>query len=220
MNLPDLRLLFIDLYNYSSIPVILIGLYCLKKLSKEVKYLLMAFIINYSIAVFSNLTLKWNWQNNLFLNHLATINDGIFMTLFFYLIIKDRTIKKYVSYIGILIFSMCILDAIWITGYQNPNSLSGSIETFCVLCINVYYLIKLIQNHDGTLFISSLFWANTAIFLNNSFPIFQQLFNEQLYLYSSDLFFQFDIFNKFMLIIANLFYALAFWYAKPKTQTL
>ena len=220
MNLSDLRLLFIDLYNYSSVPVILVGLFCLKKLPKEFKFLLVAFVINYSIAVFSNLTLQWHWENNLFLNHLATINDVVFMVLFFYFTVRNRNIKVAILTIGLVIFTLSILDAFWITGYKNPNSISGSIETLCVLIINIYCLIKLIQNHEKNLFSSPLFWANAAIFLNNSFPIFQQIFNEQLYLYSSDLFFQFDIFIKFILMIANIFYALAFWYAKPKTQTL
>lgn len=220
MLLPDLSLLFSEILTYSSIPVILIGLSKWKMLSKEFSILLIALIIYFGLIYFSNLTVKWKWANNIFLIYLLAINDAIFMTLFFFTILKNKTKQKIVLIGGIFCILLSIIDAFWITGYQNPNSLSGSIETLSVLCINIYCLLKLIKSHEGTLLISALFWANSAIFLNNSFPLFQILFNQQLYLYSPDLFFQFDIFNKSMLIIANIFYALAFWYAKPQTQTL
>jgi ABC-type uncharacterized transport system permease subunit len=220
MTLFVLRELFGRIFTYSSVPVIMIGLYRWSSLSKAFKALLIGLIVYAGLIFFSLLTVEWRWKNNIFLNYILTSNDAIFMTFFYFTIIKSKNIKKGILIGGVFCVLLSLLDAFWITGYRNNNSISGSIETFFVLCINVFCLSKLIKTHEGGLLVNALFWANAAIFLNNSFPIFQQLFNEQLYLYSTDLFSQFDIFVKSMLIIANIFYALAFWYAKPKTQTL
>jgi len=216
MTLKYLHLLSNGILTYSSIPIIIVGFYCWKNLSKEFKILLIGFSVYFGLIFLSNTT---QWENNLFINYLASINDAIYMTLFFFLILKKKLIEKIVVVGGVFCVLLGIIDAFWITGYQNPNSISGSIETISVLSINIYCLNKLIKTHEGSLLVSALFWANMAIFLN-SFPIFQQLFNRELYLYSDDLFFQVNIFTKGILTLGNIFFALAFWYAKPKTQTL
>lgn len=220
MTLSELRILFSEILSYSFIPVILIGIYFWSGLSKEFKILLIGLITTLLITFCSNLTIRWHWENNIFLNYISTLNDIVIMTLYFSTIIKKDTLKKIVLFVGCGCIPLTIVDAFWITGYKNPNSITGGIETLCVLFINISCLSKLIKYKEGKLMNYGMFWANAAIFLNNSFPIFLQLFNEQLYLYSSDLFFQFDIFIKIILIIANIFYALAFIYAKPKTQKI
>jgi hypothetical protein len=220
MNLSDIRFFLSEIYTYSNIPVLIIGFFSWTKLSKELKYLLIASLINFGIAYFSNLTVKWGWSNNLFLNYLSTVNDTIFMTYFFSTIVNHTLTKKIIIIGGCINFVISFVDALWVTGYMNPNSISGSIETFCVILVSIYCLDHIIKKHKEKLLLDPLFWATLAILLINTFSLFPQLFNLQLYLYSPDLFFQFDIFDKFILIIANLFYALAFWYAKPKTQTL
>ncbi len=118
----------------------------------------------------------------MYLNHIYTVWEFFIICYFYRELLSSQKIKKYIPYLSVAFFIVCIINALYYQPLIKYNSYTKPIEAVLVIWFAITYLMELIENLDEIIDKNSGF-----IYINSGFL-----------LYFSGSFVLFTIFNIFV----------------------
>lgn len=147
--------------------------------SKPFKVLTLHLIIVSFFSVVSGV-LYFLKKNNLPLLHLYTIAELITIS-WFYSCILDKWPKKFLLVLIVSFILLALIDASYIEGWFQFNTLPRSIECLVVICFSISVYLKILAELNiEKLQHSSLFWVNTGFLFYFSGALFLFALSEYL----------------------------------------
>lgn len=107
-------------------------------------------------------------KNGLFINHLYVIASTSIQSIFYYLVISDKTIKSVLKYALPILVAALIFQMFYNEGYLSSPALSP-LKNFVFIIINLLVQRQLVVESKGkNLRNNPLFWFNIAFLLLNT----------------------------------------------------
>lgn len=159
--------------------------------------------------------------NNMPSLHLLTVLEFLCVSLFYYVVVDNRNLKKVIIYLAIAFISFSAINSSLIQGIYQYNSYSRGLEAFLIICYSLVMFYQMLRNiKDEKLEHNSLFWFNTAFLLYFSSTQFLFLFhNLILTTYSKEVARIFWDVHAVVCILYYLLLGIGLWKVRSK-QTL
>lgn len=157
---------FLSYYIMTLVLVITctIGIYVYKSLSMIMR-LLLYFIIISLIMNILNYYVGLYWKNNIWIFHISTLIEFIFLAYIFSYWQKMPIIRKIfrVSIIGFAV--IWVLSKIWIEDFSTADTYTSSIANAILTGMSSYTLISIIQDSSKPIFFDSRFWVSSSVLI-------------------------------------------------------
>jgi hypothetical protein len=154
---------YADTYG-SLIPVCAI-LILKDKVAREIYILLVYFIVSILIFGYSNY-LADKGINNLFLYHLFSIIELIFLLSYFKKVIVNKTIQVAIKWSIFLFLLFSIINILFLENIQTLNSNTLAIEFFLIILLCLAYYNQLVNSNEVLLILKTpSFWIISSFLL-------------------------------------------------------
>ncbi len=208
MRLIDFATYLIYTATYIIIIPIMVSLYYIKHLPKELKIVLgglsVAFVLDILILYFDS---KYTFI------YVFSAIDVLTNALMISLIVYNKKASKFIIIAAFLIIGLIVFDAMAISGVNN-NGFSNAIAKIYVLIISIYYLSMLLQNETSDFKQQPVFWICVGLLSYNFIGLFDAL-SKPMLSQSQYLYLQFYM----VWCIATIFMYGCFTFAFWKTST-
>lgn len=124
--------------------------------------------------------------NNLFIIHIYSLIEFLFIGIIFYNLIKNtrtRTIVKYATIIGSIFI---ILNSIFIQDFSEFNSYANGFASFVIIVYSLLYFSDLLNNPPQFFQESIIKWIMITVFIYHCISIIALLFSNYLLLVSPE----------------------------------
>ena len=145
-----------------------------KQLPKELKiialYLCSSGLSNFISKVLADFSI-----NNLPLAHLYTVVEFGIICFFYYNLLASKKIKKYIPYIFISFFAVCVINALFFQPIFHYNTYTKPIEAILVIGLAISYLLQLLEDFDRVIKNNvELIYINSGflLYFSGSFVLF------------------------------------------------
>jgi len=133
-------------------------------------------IVHICLAAIVNFVAAYMWhrkQNNLPLLHIYTVSEFLFLSAYYALHWKSRTVHILAAITGLLFAAFAVYNALYLQDIYQMNSYARSLGALLMLayCAAGYFLI-LSDKNETLIFNRSFFWINTGYFLYFSVSFF------------------------------------------------
>ncbi len=225
--MPTIYKLSFDLLLGSILFPLAVGFWKYKKLNNQLTifyyYIIIGFLLNFfsKTVIWYNKTLYkpildfFDIHNTNFIDYFFFLRNFLLLGLFFSLIIEQKKIAQLVKYVGIELAIVCTINYLFVEGYKNIGIFNPTVDAFFCSIIPLLYC-KTLFIYDDLLPLNKnpYFWITIGQIMVALIGLF--FFFTQNHLVDSDE----ELFNKLavgrnvLMIIEQIMYAIAFYYAK------
>jgi hypothetical protein len=157
-------------------------------------------------------------EENRFMTHFGVYWDVVCMTLYFYLVVRNRPIKRAILPSGALFLVWSLIDTWFVTGWARVNSPTAAIETVFVIGLSLVHLRELMLDvRPEGLHRQPLFWFTSSLLIQNAVNLLYNAFEAQL-LEDARLFYQIIGIIYIFTLIGQFVFAWGFW-VRRKTRS-
>ncbi|HTK19640.1 MAG TPA: hypothetical protein VL442_09015 [Mucilaginibacter sp.] len=147
----------------------IIGMVCYKRLTVPFRVLSWYLVFELFITLFD----KWeidNYRTNVIQHHIEAPGTYIFFGLIYYLLFKNKYIKKSILTSIVLVTIFSIINAFFIQKYSSlfPTYIMMLTEVLCVILAVMLFNKMLLYPTEVNIIRQSAFWFNTAVIIYNS----------------------------------------------------
>ena len=215
MNNYKLIIILIDYFFISFIFVpIAIGILSKKQLSKPESYLLYFLISIISIEIISEI-FRYNNTRNHFLYYFQTLLILIFTYLFFRENSQNNKVKKALFYCFWSIALLLPVEAIFISGFNQLNSVTKTLLLIFISFFSVFFLRKELANYNKEIK-KQLFFFNIGLAVFGLISIIPSIFDKLFIESAVNLFYFFETLSLIGNAVAYVFFAIGFRSRKMK----
>lgn len=150
-------------------------------------------------------------MNNLLLIRMVTIFEFIFLSIFYYKVIKVNSLKKY-YYVAFSLLLLISSYDIYKNGFFSSDSITVT-YTFILLIIQslaTFYMLTQRLTHLN-ITCSPIFWVNTGVLIYFSGTFFLFLFNDYILKFYPKVQIQLWIINSIVNVFYNTFFSIGYW---------
>lgn len=128
------------------------------------------YILSCTVFAGGSYILQKFYGNNMWFFNLMYFIQFVILSVFYYISIKNPTVRTIVRYMPLLILAIFVFDLFFIEGVRAFNSISSGVKNLVLLVYGVYYFLQMIKDKElieKAIYIDSLpvFWYSAAIFI-------------------------------------------------------
>ncbi len=229
MNNPDL-IIFGRITTATLLLPIIIALWQRTNLNQPLKVFLLYKILN----IFFNILLYifvwgatkyflhvesylkyWQITNTSFLDILFVLNDYIFVGYFFYLLLERKPFGIWIWRTAMVLMLTNIINYLFVEGYKSVGFFNPTSDAIFVFSVAAFYLWHLYKSQLALPITKNpYFWICAGLILPHLIGFFLFLVGDVAQEENFPLFVSLSIAKNSFLIVAQIFYAIAFWRAR------
>jgi hypothetical protein len=148
-----------------SLIVAIIGMVRFKKLTMPFKLLAILQVLDLFLTNIASKQVESLYHNNALISHVQALNSYIFYSLIYYLLFRNKYLKKFILVTVVIITIFCFINAIFLEPYAKSFPIYTIIPTdilyiaFSMLLFRQMLLYPMATN----LIKQSIFWYNTGL---------------------------------------------------------
>ncbi len=201
-----------DLTLYAGFLPVVAAMVFWKFQKNEMKVFAINQIIWVLIFLFSIYLQKHNVKNH-FVNYLHDLRIVLFVFLMYWIYDKNPLNRRILVALGFVVFSFVLVQ--WLFFQQNEwSGYTDTIVTLSVIFVSGFYLKKIINSYNQSLFKIPFWWIVTTILITFFVNLFSNYFSKSALEYSTEVFLLIWNIISIIAIISKVLFAYGFYISK------